>query len=716
MSASRNANKRGIPARGGTKPRPSDPRSRSFTPDGKVRSAVWALVPVVVLIAINVSVYAPLGHYDFVSYDDPAYVSENPHIAQGLTWPAVKWALTAGYCANWHPLTWISHMLDVQAFGLNPGYHHLTSFLLHMLTTLLLFGVLVRMTGAPGRSAFAAALFAVHPLHVESVAWIAERKDVLCGFFWVTTLWAYLAYVRRPRFGSYLLVTFSFGLSLLAKPMAVTLPFALLLLDAWPLKRIPGLLEANVPAKEAPGADPKPSVRMKLVVEKLPLVAMSAASCIATYVAQEQGTAISGLVAFPLVLRLENMLISYVAYAGGMLWPVRLAALYPYPPSYPVWAMAGAALILAVVSLIAIRTLRRYPYLFVGWFWFLGTLVPVIGIVQVGVQSRADRYTYLPLIGLFIVVAWAGYDLLARSSGLGRRLAAIAAGLVVLACAARARDQLHYWQNGITLWTQALEVATGADSCRAHNSLGLVLKDQGRLDEAAAHFAEAVRLKPDFAEANHNLGLVLAQQGRFDLAVAPLAEAARANPRDAELRSNLGFALSNLGRGSEAIEHFEQALRLQPDLAQVHNALGCALAAEKRTADALSHFSAAVRLKPDYFEAYDNMGLAFAGQGRIAEAIAQFTAAVRLNGEYPKARNNLGMALAAQGRLDEAIVQYGEAVRLAPDFEIARLNLGLALADIGKRDDAVQQLAEVLRLNPQNQLARQALDSLTRRK
>ena len=577
------------------------------------------------LIAANLIVYASVWHHGFVNYDDDDYVTANPVVLRGLTWHGVAWAFTTEHAVNWHPLTWLSHMLDVQLFGLDPGPHHLTNLLFHIANTLLLFGLLHRMTGALGRSAFVAGLFAVHPLHVESVAWVAERKDVLSTLFWMLTLWAYVEYVKRPdlrrsdlrRYGAVLLF---FALGLMAKQMLVTLPFVLLLLDFWPLGRV--VIGPN-PARGRALSRDGWATAIRLVWEKLPLLALSIASSVATFVIHQRGGAVIILSAIPLKLRVENALVSYVAYIGKMLWPARLAVFYPYPQSLPAWLVAGAFLALVGISLAVIRAGPRHPYLPVGWFWYLGTLVPVIGLIQVGDQAMADRYTYIPLIGLFIIVAWGVPDLLLRwplrrivlpSPFLTRIALPAAASAVILACAITAKGQFQYWEDSTTLWTHALAVTTRNNI--AHNNLGASLADQGKTDEAIAHYSEALRIKSDYADAHNNLGVALADEGKLDEAIAHYFEALRIRPDYADAHSNLGIALANEGKLDEAIAQFAEALRINPDSAKAHNNLGVALASQGKLDEAIAHFNEALRINPDYADAHKNLGVALVQQGQ----------------------------------------------------------------------------------------------------
>jgi protein O-mannosyl-transferase len=488
----------------------------------------------VALVALDLIVYAPVRHFDFVQLDDPAYVTENPQVLKGLTGESVVWALTTGHAANWHPVTWLSHMLDVQLFGVAPGAHHAVNLLLHIVNTLLLFGILLRLTGATWRSAFVAALFGVHPLHVESVAWVAERKDVLSTLFWMLTTWAYVAFARAPRSeaassasrgrrtGLYLLALASFSLGLMAKPMLVTLPFVLLLLDWWPLGRwTPG---RPLDREAHPVRNIWPLVR-----EKVPLFALAAASSVVTVIAQQRGGAVSTLETNPFGLRLQNAVVAVVAYLRDMLWPAGLTVFYPFPESVPGWQLAVACLVLLAISAAVFRLARREPYLPVGWLWYLGTLVPVAGLVRVGLQARADRYTYVPLIGVFIMMAWGAASVAARVRVL-RHGIPVAAAAGVLVCALAAREQVGYWKDNVTLWTRATMLTLHVDQYEAHMSLGTSLGNQGRIDEAGRHFAEAVRLRPQSDAARYSLGLALAKTGRAAEAADEFNEALRLNP------------------------------------------------------------------------------------------------------------------------------------------------------------------------------------------
>ena len=607
----RHAGHRSRRAAAETKPnpvRPAAPRSTSAAASGwpsfaKAAFGGRALWIAIALAAVTVAVYGPVGDHGFVDLDDPAYLAENPQVSSGLTWHGVRWAFTTLHEANWHPITWLSHMLDIQLFGMNPGWHHLTSLCMHIINTLLLLGLLHATTGMLARSAFVAAMFAVHPLHVESVAWAAERKDVLSTLFWMLTLWAYVVYVRQPRLRRYFAMLALFALGLMAKPMLVTLPFVLLLLDVWPLRRLP-LTAAGSEVAQPPKTPEGRSMALTLVMEKLPLFVLSAASSVVTYTAQQHGGALQSFDKFPLSLRTENALVSYVGYITKMLWPAGLAVIYPFPNRLPAWSVITSALLLIGISAVVIRLSRQHPCLPVGWLWFLGTLVPVIGLVQVGGQALADRYTYVPLIGLFIIAAWGIPDLLARWRFRGSILPA-AAALLIWACAIVAWRQIHYWKDTMSLWSHAVEV-TG-DNYLARNNLASALAKQGNAAAAAAQYREVLRLRPDLEAAHNNMGVVLA----------------------------------NLGSVNEAIVQYQEALRLKPGYVDAHNNLGVALATQGRLDEAIQHFSEAKRLNPANAEAHSNLGFVLAKQGNTRAAIIEFNEALRINSDSPAVRRAL---------------------------------------------------------------------------
>ncbi len=573
------------------------------------------------------AVFWRVQDHGFVNLDDDLYVTANPRVQAGLTVDGAVWAFTTTHASNWHPLTWLSHMVDCDLFGLNPGGHHFTNLLFHIANTLLLFLVFEQMTGALWPSAFVAALFALHPLHVESVAWVAERKDVLSTFFWLLTMGLYLRYVKRPRGGRYILVLVSFSLGLMAKPMLVSLPFVLLLLDYWPLGRlefVPSSLTTQLDTAKSTVLWSRRSLILRLVLEKVPLFGLATVSSIVTFLAQRSGGALESLNTIPLHIRFANTLVAYVTYMEKTVWPHDLAVFYPHPGrGLPVWQAAGAGLLLLSITVLVLRTARRHPYLTTGWLWYLGTLVPVIGLVQVGAHAMADRYTYIPLIGLFIVMAWGLSDILARWPHRRIALATLTAGFLVafMICS---RLQVQYWQNSIALFQHTLNVTN--DNWLTHNNMGNALARQGRLDEAANHYSKALHIRPDDPMAHNNLGITLAEQGRLDEAVAHYSEALCIDVEFVAAYYNLGNALVQRGEFERAIASYVKALEIKPQFAEAHNNYAMVLAQQGKLDEAVSHFEEALRIKPDFQEARHNLAIA------LREASKHETAPKSLNG------------------------------------------------------------------------------------
>jgi protein O-mannosyl-transferase len=608
------------------------------------------------LVVVTFAGFLQVINHGFLNYDDSAYVTENRQVQSGLTPQGVVWAFRTMYAANWHPLTWLSHMLDCQLYGLNPGGHHLTSLIFHTLSTLLLFFVLKRMTGKAWMSGFVAALFAVHPLHVESVAWVAERKDVLSTFFWMLTIWMYVRYVEKPGLRRYLPVLLSFALGLLSKPMLVTLPFVLLLLDYWPFGRFQFgeaivIHEADGPMKSGD----RKTAALRLVGEKVPLFLLAALSSIITFVAQQRGGAVVSVESYSIGIRIANALLSYITYIQKMLWPSHLAIFYPYLDTFSMWKVVGSGLLLVCLSTLVIRDARKRPYLLVGWFWYLGTLVPVIGLVQVGSQAMADRYTYVPLIGLFIIIARGVPNLLGRWRH-NRVLLPILAGLLLSILIIMTRLQVQHWQNDVTLFKHAVEVTV--DSHLAHTNLGSALFRQGKYQEAIPHYEEALRIKPGSAEPHNNMGLALVRLGKQQEAIVHWEEALRIDPDFADAHNNLGTALSQMGKYQEAVRHYREALRIKPNSADARNNLGGEMKRLGRYEEAMTHFTEALRIKPDYAEAHGNLGNTFADLGRVEEAIAQYNEALRIKSNFAEVRLSLGLAYLRIGNRDSATKEY----------------------------------------------------------
>jgi tetratricopeptide (TPR) repeat protein len=614
------------------------------------------------LVLLNVFVYASVRHFQLVNWDDPTYVTENPTVLGGLSWSSAWWALTTGHSPYWQPITWLSHLLDVTLFGTDAGAYHVTNLVLHIANTLLVFEAFRRMTADIGPSAFVAAIFAVHPLHVESVAWIAERKDVLSTFFWVLSILAYAAYVRRPAWPRYVVLLVLYALALMSKPMVATLPVVLLLLDIWPLRRA------------------GPGTWSRAIAEKAPLLALALATSAATVIIQYRVGAMAGLDALPWHLRAANATIGYVAYLWKTIWPTHLAAFYPLFAISPARVAAAAAALVAVTAaVVALRA--RYPYLLVGWLWYILTVAPVIGLLQAGEQGMADRFMYVPMIGILIMVAWGVRDL---AEGLRKSswLMAAAAAAVVIACAVTARAQAAHWEDSVTLWRHATRVTP--DSYIAHENLGQALRELGQLDEATASYDRALVHAPGGSP-----GYV------------------------AVIQNSLGMVLTRAGKPDEALGHFATAARLNPGFAEAQSNLGNALAATGRLPEAIDHYREAVRLKPDYTEPRVGLGSALLSQGLAADAIPHYREALRLDPELAQAHNGLGAALSMQGHDEDAMAEYTEALRLKPDLPTAHLNVALLLMKKGDVAHARRHLEEALTIDPGYAPARRALRAIT---
>ena len=656
------------------------------------------------LALLTVATYAPVWQFGFVALDDPQYVYNNPHIAGGLTPQSIAWALSAGREANWHPLTWWSHALDISLFGLNAGWHHVTNLLLHIANTLLLFGVLRRMTGSIGRSAFVAAVFAVHPLHVESVAWVAERKDVLSALFFMLALGAYVRYADAPTRARYGLVALLLAIGLMAKGMLVTFPMVVLLLDYWPLRRVAGL---SLPH----GSRPQRPL-MSLVVEKLPLLAIVAIASTVTFLVQREGGAVKDFASFPLTNRVQNTVVSYVDYMGQFVWPVNMGQFYPFPASLPAGQVAMAALVLLAVTAGAIVVWKRGPALTVGWFWFVGMLVPVSGLVQIGGHARADRYMYLPMIGLTIAIAWSVVAL--ARTGVIRRAIAAAGVVIVLILAFVGNRQVQFWRDTETLWHHTAVATEGLQNFGVYFGLAEWLRTTKRAAESIPEYEASIARNPSYPDARLGLVRAFIDTNQPARATAALKELIALNGSSVETRMSLGVLLMEQGRAAEAIEHFEAAARLQPDFVDAHWRLALAQAQTGHLPAALPHFAEAVRLSPDAAPIRNDYGWALVQSGQTRSALEQLQTAVRLKPDFVDAQHNLGRVLASDNQIAEALPHLAEAVRLEPGFREARLSFALALIRAKRTDDAANQLRELLRQDPQNEAARRALAAIGR--
>lgn len=645
-----------------------------------------------------------VGH-EFVNYDDPDYVTSNPHVQAGISAAGVRWALQSGEASNWHPLTWISHQLDASLFGTRAAGHHATSVVIHALNAVLAFLALRQLTGALWTPFFFAALFAWHPLRVESVAWVAERKDVLSGSFWFATLWAYGVYAQRRQRGErgartgrpYALALLACALGLMAKPMLVTLPCVLLLLDVWPLRRW-------VPAARTAGS-PRESVS-RLVVEKLPFFALALASSVVTYHVQKDGGAVS--VALSLPLRLENALVAFASYLGKFFWPVDLAVLYPHPGEWPGRVVLASGVIVLALTVLAVTLRRRRPWFTVGWLWFLGTLVPVIGLVQVGLQSMADRYTYLPMLGVQLALIWTVREFAATPGA--RRAWSMAAVAILAAIAIRTHDQIGVWKNSFTLFDHA--IAATSRNYLAHDNRGLWLFNAGRVDEAMADYRRSLAINPAYLNAHNNLGYAFAQTGRPAEAIPEYRAALKSNPAHLEVRNNLANALSDVGQLPEAMEHYEFVLARRPDHVNALNGSAVALAMQNRLPEARARLERSLQLAPDNVSALNNLGNVCAMLGQREDAIRHYRRAATLNPAEAHALVLAGSLLNELQRFAEAAEVLQSAVQRAPAQPEAHAQLGLAWARLGRRDDAVRAWQTALQLRPDHPMVRAWLAAL----
>jgi tetratricopeptide (TPR) repeat protein len=710
-------------------------------------TAGWAAAAVVLCIVGAIwFVFGQVRDFAFVGYDDHEYVFENAMITNGVSPIAVEWAFTRVHAGNWHPLATLSHMLDCQFFGLNAGAHHLTSVLLHTVTALLLFLLCRRLTGMTWASGIVALLFAIHPLRVESVAWVSERKDVLSGLFFVLAILAYDRHVqtgpaltpasgfRQWRSRMYWLSVVFFVLGSISKPMLVTFPFVLLLLDIWPWSRLEIEPIATFGRRLRP-----------LVIEKIPFILIMVASCVATVLAQ--GSAIVPTDNLSLGARAANAAIAYATYLGQMIWPARLAVLYPYPDSSALLGSAAIAiLVLAAISALVWKWHRPHPYLLAGWLWYLGMLIPVIGLVQVGQQAHADRYTYLPQIGVYLALVLS-FERAVRGRMRLQRASAVAAAAILPALTWTARQQTTHWRDSDSLWSHTL-ASTGPNPM-AHAHWGASLFRAGRTEEAIQQLQAALRIAPYHLTALNNLGLALLRQGDKEAAAVCFDKVLERNPQNPQALLQLGLLASNreegipealrriqaaiaveprnatlrivgaqilirAGRMDEAIAQATEAIRLMPLSAEAHCQLAVALAARGRIAEAMEANLRVLRLQPDHAEAHRNLGNLLLLRGQANEAIGQYQESLRIKPLQARTHFCLGVAFATQQRYQEAIGSFNESLKLAPGDAETHKNLGLALSRLGRNKEAVEQLNEALRLKPDYEEAKQALQQLNR--
>jgi protein O-mannosyl-transferase len=637
------------------------------------------LVCVFLVLAV-LAVFGQTARFEFVNYDDGKYVYENQVVQGGLTWRGLCWAFSYSEIGHWHPLTWLTHMADCQCYGLWAGGHHITNLVLHAISTVFLFLTMLRMTGALWRSAFAAAVFSVHPLRAESVAWIAERKDVLSGVFFMLTLWTYLNYVGRPSPLRYLAMAASFALGLLAKNMLVTVPLLLLLLDWWPLGRM------RSSCHEQTGQASSGTPFLGLVREKIPLLLLSAASCLATICSSEK---IEEAFRTPTLARIENAPVSYLVYMRQMFCPTSLASVYPFPhDGPPVGEVLGALALLTAVTLIVVANRVQRPFLLVGWLWYLGMLLPAIGIVQISYYAHADRYTYLPSIGLAIAGIWLIGDW--TKGWRHRHLILGSAGFVVVSVLAfLGYVQTTHWRDSETLWTQALKC--NPDNRFAHYNLGIILLSKDKTDEAIAHFRRAVEIYPGATEAWNNLGQALFKKGEKKEAIAQFRRALEVDSNHDLARCNLATALAEVGQLDEAADQYRQVLQREPDLVMAHNALAVTLDRLGHTEEAIAEYRRVLKSEPADIEVLNHLGLALAKAGKLDEASETYREAIRIEPRYADAYFNLGAALSQKGEIRQAIDCWQQCLAIQPYQPIVQNKLAWLLAtaqDVSLRDGA----------------------------
>ncbi len=561
-----------------------------------ISSSERILIIYIVLAAMILAVYWQVSQFDFVNLDDYVYVKENSHIAHGITLEGIRWAFSTTYAEFWHPLTWLSLMLDYQLYGLNAGGYHMTNLILHILSTLLLFWFWTRMTGAVWRSFFVAAFFALHPMHVESVAWIAERKDVLSVFLGILTLCLYAYYTEKPDIKKYLLVLFSFACALMSKPMVVTLPVIMILLDYWPLKRFDGN---------------KDHLILWQLKEKTPFFILSAVFSILTILAQPKTTTKEW--PFPLEERIINALVSFVTYLEKTFWPHDLAVFYPFPSQIPGWQILGASVLTILISIVVILMLKRLPHLFVGWFWYTITIIPVIGIIKVGDFAMADRYHYMPSIGLAVILAW-GVPVLFKNAETRNKILFQAGGVLLAILSVLTWKQCGYWENSISLLNHTLQITK--NNYIAHDGLGIALLEEGKTEKATSHFSEAIRVNPKYANGYNNRGIAYIKLGKYECATKNLNKAIRLKPDHAPCYYHRGYIYDNSGQYQHALKDYNEAIRLKHDYADAYNNRGGTYFKLGQYQQAIDDYNEAIRLKPDYADVYNNRAFVYLHQGK----------------------------------------------------------------------------------------------------
>ena len=707
------------------------------------------LIGIFLLISI-LAVYYQVKKFEFINFDDGLYVTDNPMVKQGITLDSIRWAFSSiGYAANWHPVTWLSHMLDVELYGLNPGMHHLTNVIFHIANTLLLFFLFYRLTNEKWKCAAVAALFALHPLHVESVAWIAERKDVLSTFFWILTTWSYVWYVECRGVRRYLLVMVLFVLGLMAKSMLVTLPFTLLLLDFWPIKR-PELVRPEGDVSSQAMRNNINGIHWagvgSCIWEKTPLFILAGISSIITYLAQRRGGAlVSNFENLSISIRIANAATAYCTYLWRIIWPFNLAVFYPYPKMLNTLIVVGSLFLLLLVTLLVFKYTKRFPFLIMGWLWYLGALIPVIGIVQIGGQSMADRYTYIPFIGIFVMLVW-GISSLFRQWRIGKYFLAVSFIAIIPILMWVTWLQVSYWKDSITLFSHALDVTkdnyvahenlasalgTKGDFQRAiyhysealkiypknilaHCGLGSTFKDMHKNDEAIKQFSEALKIDPKCVPAHCGLGLTFKDMHKIDEAIKQFSEALKIDPKCVLAHCDLGLTFKDMHKNDEAIKQFSEALKIDPNNADAYFELGTIYAGMGMNDEAINHYNEALIINPIFIEVLVNFGNLMLSKGNYDEAIRSYLDVIKKDTHQAVAYSNLGSAYLFKGNLKKAIEYSQESLRQKPDYAPAAENLKTAQMNLINFEKLLQQTQDAIKANPQNPMLYTKLGDVNR--
>jgi len=667
-----------------------------------------------VLIVVTLILYWQTKDFGFVNYDDNIYVYNNKHIQKELSIENLKWALTASYEASWQPVVWLSYMIGYHFHGLNPGWHHLTNVFFHISNALLLFFLLKQITGALYRSAFIAFLFALHPIHMESVVWITERKDVLCAFFWMLSIWSYLHYLKRPGLLRYTQLFALLSLSLMTKPMPVTLPFTLLLLDFWPLGRVDFKIRKsetlNLEREQECASNFSPHTfihiistsianlfsfirrNIHLFLEKLPLFIPVILSIIITIMVSKSGGAVPSLKIFPLQIRIENALFSYICYIEKMMWPFNLAVFYPHPGDLPFWKVTASLLLILIISVISIRMIQKRPWLFVGWFWYLGTLVPVIGLIQIGGYAMADRFAYIPFIGIYIIIAW-GIPLL-FSNFKKKTMISIISISFILIIFLTAWNQIKYWTDSIRLFEHALEVTS--NNAIAHNNLGTALRESKKQDKALMHFMKALQIDPKLALTYNNLGMTLAEKGETDKAIYYYTQAIHFDPEFSEAYNNLGIVLFQKNKLKEAIEHFQTAIQRMPDNTDMQHNLSIILQTQKKIDAAIEKIQTRLENITDDPILYYQLGNMYLKKGEDDKAILNYQNALSLKSDFKPALNSLSNAFTNRNDYSKAIFFLEKLIALDPDKNALYYDIACLYAKQNKKNVALEWLTKAI--------------------